>query len=154
MSYTISPEQKNMCKKLKEFKSNNKENKKELFLVLEQSTLNLILKSDLTATSRVVLIYFLFKIPFNYENLLIPMSYKLLEKETGIKKATAINCLKDLHQKGFINLHSGTNRILNNMMKENVIFKQKQIFNPERNQQNIIEMTPFFEKLFKVEKWY
>lgn len=150
MCHTLSTEHKNICKQIKEYKSNNKENKEELFLVLEQSTLELIFKSELTATSKTILFFLLSRVHFNYKHLYIYLPYKLLEKETGIKKATAINSLKDLDEKGFIKLHSGTNRIENNNIKE-FIFEQEQFYNPMRNQQNIVEMTPFFKKLLKVE---
>lgn len=151
MSHKLSTQHKNMCKTIKEYKLNNKENKEEFFLILEESTLNLILKADITSTSKIILVFLLSKLHFDYKHLYIFLPYQLLEKETGIKKATAINSLKDLDNKGFIKLHSGTNRISNNNIKE-FIFEQEQYFNPMRNSQNIIEMTPFFKKLFKVEK--
>ncbi|MEA2018506.1 MAG: hypothetical protein U9N59_08660 [Campylobacterota bacterium] len=151
MSHKLSTQHKNMCKKIQNYKNNNKENKDEFFLILEEPTLNLILKADITATSKTILVFLLSKLHFNYKHLYIYLPYKLLEKETGIKKPTAINSLKDLDTKGFIKLHSGTNRIENNNIKK-FIFEQEQFYNPMRNQQNIIEMTQFFNKLFKVEK--
>jgi len=149
MCHTLTREHKNMSKKVQEYKKNNKKNKEEFYLILEEPVKNLILKSDITATSKILLVFLLSKLQFNNEHLYIYLPYKLLEEETGIKKATAVNSLKDLDAKGFIKLHSGTNRKANNEIKE-FLFKQTQFYNPLRNCQNIIEMTPFYNKLFKV----
>ena len=151
MSHKLTTEHSNMCKKIQNYKQNNKTNKEEFFLILEESTLNLILEADITATSKILLVYLLSKIHFKYHHLYIYLPYKLLQEQTGIKKSTAINSLKDLDSKGYIKLHSGTNRIKNNNIKK-YIFQQDQYYNPFRNQQNIIEMTPFFNMLLKDEK--
>lgn len=148
MCHTLSNEHKNMSKEVQEWKKNNKKNKEEFFLILEKPVLNLILKSDITATSQMLLVVLLSKLQFNNDHLYIFLPYKDLEEE-GFKKATAVNSLKDLESKGLIKLHSGTNRKANNEIKE-FLFKDKQYFNPLRNCQNIIEMTPFYNKLFKV----
>jgi hypothetical protein len=137
-----------MCEKIKKYKSENKVNKNEFYLILEEPTLNLILKADITATSKILLVYLLSRVHFSYKHLYIFLPYKLLEKDTSIKKPTAINALKNLNEKGYIKLHSGTNRIENNNIKK-FIFEQDQFYNPMRNQQNIIEMTPFFTLLMK-----
>ena len=141
-----------MCQKIKKYKADNKENKNEFYLILEKPVLDLIMKSKITPTSKILLVYLLSKIHFNYNHLYIYLPYKLLTEETGIKKPTAINALKDLDKKGFIKLHSGTNRAENNKIKE-FLFEQPQFYNAMRNQQNIIEMTPFFAKFLKAEKW-
>jgi len=40
----------------------------------------------------------------------------------------------------------------NKNMKEFIFEQEQNYYNPMRNQSNIVEMTPFFHKLFKVEK--
>ena len=155
MAHKLSKPHKDMCQKIIKYKDDNKDKdidtEKDFYLILEHPTLELILKSDITATSKILLVYLLSRVHFNYEHLYVYIPYKLLEEETTIKKATAIRTLKDLDEKGFIKLHSGTNRAENNIIKE-YLFKQKQFYNPMRNQQNIIEMTPFFAKIFKAVK--
>ena len=151
MAHKLSNSHQGMCKKIKKYKADNLANKEEFYLILEHQTLNLIMKSDITATSKILLVYLLSRVHFNYEHLYVYIPYKLLEEDTTIKKATAIRALKDLDKKGFIKLHSGTNRAENNIIKE-YLFKQKQFYNPMRNQQNIVEMTPFFAKIFKASK--
>jgi len=151
MNHTLSKEHTKMCQSIKQYKANNIENKGEFYLIIEHSTLELILKANLTPSSKILLVYLLSKVHFSYEHLYVYLPYKLLEEETGIKKPTAINSLKDLDLKGFIKLHSGKNRVHNNAIKE-FLFQQKQFYNPHRNQQNIVEMTPFFAKIFKAQK--
>jgi len=151
MAHKLSKQHQEMCQKIKKYKADNIENKEEFYLIIEHPTLELILKSDITPTSKILLVYLLSRVHFNYEHLYVYIPYKLLEDETTIKKATAIRALKDLDTKGFIKLHSGTNRAENNIIKE-YLFKQKQFYNPMRNQQNIVEMTPFFAKILKALK--
>lgn len=155
MSFKIPKEQLDICKKIKEFKSNNKdrEKNKQSYLILEEQTMKLIFKSELTYASQIILIYLLSKLQFTYEHLYIYMPYKKLESETGIKKATALNNFRALEKDGFINFLSGTNRRENNEIKGTVIFENEyQTFDPKKNQENLIDMTPFFKKLFKVKK--
>jgi len=152
MEHKLSKQHLETCQQIKKYKADNKENKNEFYLLLEEPTLKLILKSDITPTSKILLVFLLSKLHFSYKHLYIHLPYKLLEQETHIKKATAINTLKDLDEKGFIIFHSGTNRIKNKNMKEFIFEQEQNYYNPMRNQSNIIEMTPFFHKLFKVEK--
>ena len=151
MPHNLSQSHKKMCKKAEQYKANNIDNKEEFYLLLTESAFRLILKADITPTSKILLVYLLSKVHFQFEHLYIYLPYDLLEKETNIIKATAINSLKDLDKKGFIKLHKGTNRKHNNEIKE-FLFKQPQFYNPHRNQQNIVEMTPFFAKFLKAEK--
>lgn len=148
MTHKLSKFHQEMCQKVKSYKDSNKKNQDEFYLILEEPVLNLILKADITSSSKILLVYLLSKVHFSYEHLYIYLPYKLLTEETGIKKPTAINALKDLDKKGFIQLHAGTKRAHNNKIKE-FLFKQPQFYNPHRNQQNIIEMTPFFAKFLK-----
>ncbi len=151
MNHKLSKEHTAMCKKVQKFKLNNKENKEELFLIIEASTFQLISEAEVTASSKFLLIHLLTQIHFSYKHLYIFAPYILIEKKIKMKKSTAINSLKELEEKGYIKLHSGTNRIQNNHIKE-FIFEKTQFYNPMHNQGNIIEMTPFFHKLLKVEK--
>jgi len=151
MVHELSKSHQNICQKIKKYKANNKENKEEFYLILEHPTLDFILKSDITPTAKILLVYLLSKVHFNYEHLYVFIPYKLIEEEANIKKATAIRVLKDLDKKGFIKLYSGTNREQNNIIKE-YLFQQKQFYNPMRNQPNIVEMTPFFAKILKAVK--
>jgi len=80
MNHKLSTTHKNMCKKIQEYKLNNKNNKEEFFLVLEQSTLELIIQSNITATSKILLVYLLSKLHFSYKHLYIHLPYKLLEQ--------------------------------------------------------------------------
>lgn len=151
MTHKLSQEHQEMCKKIKNYKAKNKAEQDVLYLVLEEPALKLILKSDITATSKILLVYLLSRVHFSYEHLYIFLPYKELEKHTEIKKPTAINSLQDLDAKGFIKLHSGTNRVINKEIRE-FIFPQNTLFyNPMRNQPNIIEMTPFFAKFIKAQ---
>ncbi len=151
MAHKLSKSHKEMCKKIKKYKADNRENKEEFYLIIEHPTLEIILKADITANSKILLVYLLSRVHFDYEHLYVYLPYKLLEEQTGIKKPTAINSLKDLDEKNYIKLHSGQNRVHNNEIKE-FLFQQKQFYNPRNNQQNIIEMTPFFAKILKAQK--
>lgn len=152
MTHKLSLEHQEMCKRITNYKAKNKAEQDVLYLVLEEPALKLILKSNITATSKILLVYLLSRVHFSYEHLYIFLPYKELEKHTGIKKPTAINSLQDLDVKGFIKLHSGTNRVINKEIRE-FIFPQNTLFyNPMRNQPNIIEMTPFFAKFIKAQK--
>ena len=51
MCHTLTNEHQTMCKKSQQYKLENKKNKDEFYLILEEPVLNLILKSDITATS-------------------------------------------------------------------------------------------------------
>ena len=140
-----------MCQKIKKYKADNIENKEEFYLILEHPTLELILKADVTPSSKILLVYLLSRVHFDYKHLYVYLPYKLLEEHTGIKKPTAISSLKDLDEKSYIKLHSGQNRVHNNEIKE-FLFQQKQFYDPRNNQQNIVEMTPFFAKILKAQE--
>ena len=118
------------------------------FLILEQSKQKFIFESDITPTSKLLLIYFLSKLDFNHRHLYIHASYKIIEKETTIIKSTIMRSIKELQEKGLIKLLSGKNRAENTLIKE-FIFGQKQHIHDNQNQTNIVEMTPFFEQFFK-----
>ena len=118
------------------------------FLILEQSKQKFIFESDITPTSKLLLIYFLSKLDFNHRHLYIHASYKIIEKETTIIKSTIMRSIKELQEKGLIKLLSGKNRAENTSIKE-FIFNQKQHIHDNQNQTNIVEMTPFFEQFFK-----
>lgn len=118
------------------------------FLILEQSKQKFIFEAKITPTSKLLLIYFLSKIDFNHRHLYIHASHKIIEKETTITRSTIMRSIKELDKKGFIKLHSGTNRVENTIIKE-FIFGQKQYIQENENQTNIVEMTPFFEQFFK-----
>jgi hypothetical protein len=118
------------------------------FLILEQSKQKFIFEADITATSKLLLIYFLSKIDFNHRHLYIHASYAIITKETTIIKSTIMRSIKELQAKGFIKLLSGKNRAENTLIKE-FIFGQKQHIHDNQNQTNIVEMTPFFEQFFK-----
>ncbi len=151
MAHKLSKSHKEMCQRIKKYKADNKENKEEFYLILEHPTLELILKADVTPSSKILLVYLLSRVHFDYKHLYVYLPYKLLEEHTGIKKPTAISSLKDLNEKNYIKLHSGQKRVHNNEIKE-FLFQQKQFYDPRNNQQNIIEMTPFFAKILKAQK--
>jgi hypothetical protein len=118
------------------------------FLILEQSKQKFIFESDITPTSKLLLIYFLSKIDFCHRHLYIHASYAIITKETTIIKSTIMRSVKELQEKGLIKLLSGKNRAENTLIKE-FIFNQKQYIQENQNQTNIVEMTPFFEQFFK-----
>jgi len=156
MAHKLSNEHQEMCQRVKKYKANNKnkeiDTEKDFYLILEEPALKLILKSDITATSKILLIYLLSRVHFSHEHLYIFLPYKELEKNTSIKKSTAIHSLKDLNEKGLIKLHSGTNRVNNKKIREFIFPDNPLYYNPMRNQPNIIEMTPFFAKFIKAQK--
>ena len=53
MEHKPSKQHLDMCKKIKKYKTDNKENKNEFYLLLEEPILKLILNSDITATESV-----------------------------------------------------------------------------------------------------
>jgi len=143
--HQLSKIQKSVIEKIKTY---NKSEDKGNFLILEQSKQKFIFEAEITATSKLLLIYFLSKIDFCHRHLYIHASYAIITKETAIIKSTAMRSIKELQKKGFIKLLSGKNRIENTLIKE-FIFGQKQNIYDNQNQTNIIEMSPFFEEFFK-----
>lgn len=133
---------------IEKVKKQNQSEDKGNFLILEQSKQKFIFEADITATSKLLLIYFLSKLDFCHRHLYIHASYAIIEKETAIIKSTIMRSVKELHEKGFIKLLSGKNRLENTLIKE-FIFGQKQNIHDNQNQTNIVEMTPFFEQFFK-----
>lgn len=152
MSHKLSKQHQEMCQRVKKYKENNIKNKEELYLILEEPALKLILNSDITATSKILLVYLLSRVHFTHEHLYVFASYKNIEQNTSIKKATAINSLKDLDKKALIKLHSGTNRKHAQEIRKYIFPDDTHYYNGMRNQPNIVEMTPFFAKFIKVEK--
>ena len=157
MAHKLSKSHQDMCARVRKYKADNKDKEsdkeKDFYLILEEPALKLILKSDITATSKILLVYLLSRVHFTQEHLYIFLPYKELEKHTSIKKATAIHSLKDLDKKDLIKLHSGTNRVNNKKIREFIFPDNPLYYNPMRNQPNIIEMTPFFAKFIKAQKW-
>lgn len=143
--HQLSKYQLAVIEKVKKSKENEERGN---FLILEQSKQKFIFEADITPTSKLLLIYFLSKIDFSHRHLYIHASYKIITKETTIIKSTIMRSIKELDKKGFIKLHSGTNRVENALIKE-FIFGQKQYIQENENQTNIVEMTPFFEQFFK-----
>ena len=141
-----------MGKEIKVFKETIKKEKSELFLVVELSVLEFIFHSDITKTAKLILIYFLSKIDFGYNHLLLYMPYKQMVADLKIDRKTISTTIKLLEEKKFLRLYSGLNRIENKMLKEEIIFNQKQFFNPFQNQQNIIDMIPFYQNFFEHNK--
>jgi len=156
MSHKLSKSHKEMCERVKKYKADNKDKKKDtekdLYLILEEPALKLILNSDITATSQILLVYLLSRVHFTQEHLYVFASYKIIEQHTLIKKPTAINSLKDLDKKGLIKLHSGTNRKSTQEIRKFIFPDDTHYYNGMRNQPNIVEMTPFFAKFIKAEK--
>ncbi len=152
MSHKLSKSHQEMCERVKKYKAKNIKDKDELYLILEEPALKLILNSDITATSKILLVYLLSRVHFTHEHLYIFASYKIIEQQTSIKKSTAINSLKDLDKKGLIKLHSGINRQINQEMRKFIFPDDTHYYNVMRNQPNIVEMTPFFAKFIKAEK--
>ncbi|MFA5455875.1 MAG: hypothetical protein WC272_11235 [Sulfurimonas sp.] len=143
--HQLSKYQLSVIEKVKKSKENEQRGN---FLILEQSKQKFIFESDITPTSKLLLIYFLSKIDFNHRHLYIHASYAVITKETTIIKSTIMRSIKELQAKGFIKLLSGKNRVENTLIKE-FIFGQKQNIYDNQNQTNIVEMTPFFEQFFK-----
>ena len=143
--HQLSNYQLKIIEKVKKSKENEQRGN---FLILEQSKQKFIFESDITPTSKLLLIYFLSKIDFSHRHLYIHAPYKIITNETTIIKSTAISSIKELQAKGFIKLLSGKNRIENTLIKE-FIFGQKQYIQENENQTNIVEMPPFFEQFFK-----
>lgn len=143
--HQLSKYQLSVIEKVKKSKENEERGN---FLILEQSKQKFIFESDITPTSKLLLIYFLSKIDFNHRHLYIHASYAVITKETTIIKSTIMRSIKELQEKGLIKLLSGKNRAENTLIKE-FIFNQKQHIHDNQNQTNIVEMTPFFEQFFK-----
>ena len=59
MAHKLSKSHKEMCQKIKKYKADNIENKEEFYLILEHPTLELILKADVTPSSKILLVYIL-----------------------------------------------------------------------------------------------
>lgn len=156
MSHKLSKAHQDMRERVKKYKADNKDKEsdkdKDLYLILEEPSLKLILNSDITATSKILLVYLLSRVHFTHEHLYVFASYKILEQQTSIKKSTAINSLKDLDKKGLIKLHSGTNRKTTQEMRKFIFPDDTHYYNRMKNQPNIVEMTPFFAKFIKAEK--
>lgn len=149
--FKLSKEHIKIAKMLASYKDKNKNEKTENYLILESSVQKKIFEANITSTAKLTLIYLLSRIDYSYTHLFIYLPYSLLEKEAGIKKSTGINAMKLLDKEGFIHLLSGKERAKNIKIKE-YLFKGKQFYNLMRNQQNIIDISPFFDALFKAQK--
>lgn len=87
---------------LKRYKEKSKQDKEENYFVLTANIQSFIYALDVSPTSKLLLLYLLSKVDYSLRHLYIHAPYSLIKKEAYIQRATALKCLKQLHEKGYI----------------------------------------------------
>lgn len=149
MKHELTPLQKKTAFLLSEFKRLNIDEARENYLILEDSMQKFIFKSKVSPTAKLLLIYFLSKVDYDYNHLYIHLPYKQIFQETGLQRAVVMRILKKLDEDQYIKFLSGKHKVLNTQIK-GFIFKQKQNFDltKNHNQTNLVDMAVFFIKFF------